>query len=559
MIRKTLLIAVAGAMLPAVVKAQEENASLERRIEVTRQYMPEVEGARKIDFPPRMQDTVTLKPDIKYSITPTPWKSVFGTTPIAPVAISTAEYKPFKPLYLMLGGGYPAQSAVDLYAAFPTRGDVRAGVYVNHYGQWSKLKNDAGVPKDAKWTENRIGVYAGRDFGRRTLDFDFKGIFNYYAPFDKVQTGCIEPPGTMLFMLDASLKFGDTFTDLSRFNYRFGINAGTWFDGFTEYGKALVGNAFADFGWKAGKGAILAGVSFDVWRADSEHDWYASIVPEYRLSSGRWSLAAGLKLYYNVFNLSGFRDAFEDLYADGDHVYVLPKIHVSYEVAAAFVPYITLDGNIGSGAYPALSGMNPYSAGNTARPKSAELRGGFRGGVSSALAYDAYAGYMIAELPYFVKAPDDVLALFFPALAPVNMFYAGLGVEFKLPFGLSLEGGLRYNSYNNSGNFWSNAGGRVGMGIPAITVSGDVKYQYRDRLFISAGAEFIGKRHFASSRDLWIEAPSSVNLKAQVEYKTGSRLSVFLKGDNLLNSRIYRYLDYPALGINVLAGVKMVF
>ncbi len=53
--------------------------------------------------------------------------------------------------------------------------------------------------------------------------------------------------------------------------------------------------------------------------------------------------------------------------------------------------------------------------------------------------------------------------------------------------------------------------------------------------------------------------PATVNLRVDMEYKTGERFSIFAVGDNLLNRRIYRYLGYPALGTNVLAGVRMLF
>lgn len=64
---------IAAFLAAGVLTAQEDAASITQRIEVTRQYVPELGEAQKLDFPPRMADTVTLKPDISYAITPTPW------------------------------------------------------------------------------------------------------------------------------------------------------------------------------------------------------------------------------------------------------------------------------------------------------------------------------------------------------------------------------------------------------------------------------------------------------------------------------------------------------
>lgn len=150
--------------------------------------------------------------------------------------------------------------------------------------------------------------------------------------------------------------------------------------------------------------------------------------------------------------------------------------------------------------------------------------------------YDVYAGYLIGELPYFLKTGET----FVPRLAPVNLFYAGAGVGLKLPMGFGLQAGVRYDSYNNAGNFWSGRGGRVGMGIPEFTVTGRASYCYRDRFSVGISVEVLGERRFASLQNLDTAVPATVNLKVDAEYKTGPRFSIFAAGDNLLNRRIYR-------------------
>ena len=104
---------------------------------------------------------------------------------------------------------------------------------------------------------------------------------------------------------------------------------------------------------------------------------------------------------------------------------------------------------------------------------------------------------------------------------------------------------------------WSNGHGRVGMGIPDFTVYGTLSYNYRDRFVASVGTEVVGRRHFAACYDNYVDLPGTVNLKASLEYKTGHRFSILLKGDNLINKRIYRYFGYSALGAHVLGGIML--
>ena len=148
--KRIILVALALTVV-GMLQAQTDEP-ISQRIEVTRQYVPELEGARKIDLEPRMTDTVTLKPDIEYSITPTPWHSVFGTKPIGAVCISTAEYKREKPAYLMVGGGYPAQSTLDFRLGLPVGRDTRMGFYADHYGQWARLENNLQQKERGSWT-----------------------------------------------------------------------------------------------------------------------------------------------------------------------------------------------------------------------------------------------------------------------------------------------------------------------------------------------------------------------------------------------------------------------
>ena len=553
--KRIILVALALTVV-GMLQAQTDEP-ISQRIEVTRQYVPELEGARKIDLKPQMTDTVTLKPDIKYSITPMPWHSVFGTKPIGAVGNSTAEYKREKPAYLMVGGGYPAQSTLDFRLGLPVGRDTRMGFYADHYGQWTRLENIFQQKERGYWTENTIGVHVSHDFDRRSLDFDFNYGLNYYMLLgeDIINTGL---SATVFYNhVTTSLVFGDTFTDFSRFNYRVGMKGRFWgnLQGDTSFGNPL-SDVFADFGWKWGKGVMLVGIDFDGWWSSGLYDWGIAFEPEYRFEIGRFNIKAGIFAYYDRYRYR----CTSGKYSDGQF-YILPEIEASYAVFDALVPYISFDGDVASGDYLSLAELNPYMYGYTARPKVADIRGGIRGDAGSVVAYDAYVGYLVGALPYFTSgdAAMGFGGLFSVSLSPVNWFYAGAGVEVRLPFGLGIHFGAKYNSYDTAGNMWSNGHGRVGMGIPDFTVYGTLSYNYRDRFVASVGTEVFGRRHFAACYDNYVGLPGTVNLKASLEYKTGHKFSIFLKGDNLLNQRIYRYLGYPDLGANVIGGIRLLF
>ncbi|MBR5135774.1 MAG: hypothetical protein IKU92_01875, partial [Rikenellaceae bacterium] len=60
-----------------------EAQDIEKEVVVTKEYTPTLETPDKLPIAPRMEDTVTLRPEVRYSITPTSWTTSFEQRPIA--------------------------------------------------------------------------------------------------------------------------------------------------------------------------------------------------------------------------------------------------------------------------------------------------------------------------------------------------------------------------------------------------------------------------------------------------------------------------------------------
>lgn len=544
-----------GALLAAMPAVWGQQPTIDQQIEVTRQYVPEVEGARKLDFSPRMNDTVTLKPDIDYSITPTPWKTVFGTEPIAPVGISTAEYERPMPYYLRLGGGYPGMSMLDFYVDKSGRGH-RFGVNVNHYGEWQRQVRP--VEEGASfmpWTTNDIGVYAGRDFGRQSLDFRADLDLDYYDAFMVTDTR----QGYFNQDLDIRLSFGDDFTDFTRFNYRVALSGGLA-QLHVGYGRAEV-----NLGGRVGDGMLLGDVIFDGWwqpvaASVNSCDWYVALAPRYEATFGRFGLRAGLKFYTNRYKGVRYEDGFEVSRDSFYRFFILPDIDFSYKVVDAFVPYLKADGELGDGSYRGQHEFNPYAQGDLVqRPRIMSFGGGFRGDAASILSYDVQTGYSMAELLNF-KLMEN--AWFDAFITPVDIVYVDADVKLRLPVGFSFEAGVRYNGiWNRADEKLMPEGGNVpvGTGLAPLMVTGVAGYQWRDRLFVQVGVEYGSQRYAATETNLYVAVPGYVDLWAEVMFKPTRKIGVFVRGGNLLNQPNYRYLVYRTIGANVLAGATFSF
>ena len=115
--KSVLMIAALCAALPWSAGAQ-----VEKRVEVTKAYVPSVESAAKLPIAPDMSDTTRLRPEIDYAVTPLSLRTPLELRPIRPATVTYWEFNRPLPFYLKVGAGYPLNSVLDFYASTQNAG-----------------------------------------------------------------------------------------------------------------------------------------------------------------------------------------------------------------------------------------------------------------------------------------------------------------------------------------------------------------------------------------------------------------------------------------------------
>lgn len=584
------------AVLAPVVHASAQEGGLNRQIEVVREYIPDVESARKLDFSPRMIDTVSLRPDTRYSITPTPWKGSFDIRPINPIGISAVPLRPERPFYLRLGAGLPLQTLGDIYITATTANDIALGVYGNHYGRWANIENDLGDKEKATSTRNLAGAYFEKRFARRTLSINLRDdyrAYRDYAGYAIDDTRRVTASGRRFCFNDLSVGvlYGDAFRDLSRFNYRLGASAAT----FSAGGNAGQDDfeAFFDSGFRLYEGDFTVGAGFRLADGRGQladySDWRITVSPKYAFQARSLKVALGLDFIYNN-NLG-----------DGTF-YMFPEIRLLYDAFHGLIPYVHVYGSLEDGSLKALSYSNPYvNSGYLANPSRYGAKAGIYGSATEVFSYDLYAAADLWRdynyFTYLARFTDDLNEyksdIYGYTNRNVSVFAFGGSFSALLARGLTVDAGVKVNLYSqnedkdgepyygmlnhpldNPVKLNGESVSRRGLGIPAFELSANIKYNYRERFFVSLGLEAIGKREISGALAAALSPSTgfneeltlyndtlaaSFNLKFEAEYRINERFNVFLAGDNLLNQRIYYFSHYPELGVNVLLGVKIAF
>lgn len=576
---KKILISIVSVFAVSAAVAQD---NLSKQMEVTKAYTPRVRQAEKLPVEPRMVDTAQLRPQIDYSITPTAWRTAFSSDKYEAARMSVVPFEKNRPLYVRAGLGYPLQSTADVYFNPYTGPKSTFGAFFNHRGSYSKIKNELGVKPNSIEMLNGGGFYGSKLFGRYKLSGDLaydNRLYHSYGvvpedlfPFPGndpsiVTTSFMERDGFRFGRLRGGLAFGDTFTDLSHFNFQAGLNAGAahrtgiGFYQFDVDGWIKAAKMFnPKHGFEAGiyeRGAIgmgdLSGVNAVT----------VMFHPRYLLSLNKFSLKAGLDLNYN----------YNRVYMQ-DYIGIAPHVEAVLNIANGyFTPYFNLTSALMDGSLEALSRRNPYHIGTGATGWTNDIRLGFSGSVGGVFSYHVYGGVS--------KLEDNTFFLGYQEINPNNTGNAAFlpltfwtvaddGIRCVIGADLSLTNLGGFSAKLSVNRYWEEMNNLPTGEMPKFDAGLELSYSYKDKFTVSAGANITGESQFINNgfytstplqEAFYVvnTVPAAADIFAAVDVKLFDGFNVFVEGRNLANQKLYRHQFYPGLGTNVMVGIKATF
>lgn len=569
MMRNIFKIALCLAIvaLPVVAAAQ-----VAKQVEVTKAYVPEVAEAVKLPVEPNMVDTVKMRPEIDYSISPKMFATDLATHRFKPATVTYWEFNRPKNFYIKVGAGYPLNSVGDLYASIH---NTRVGyllAYLNHDGEYAKLPNHDKVKTNAMQMQNRVGVAGGLYCGKRI----FEGDVNYNSEIFHRHAG----DGSEIDFedLNLSLRFGDNFTDLSR----------------TNFDIAIKSNYFNDkAGWLAENQRRLqeahAGISARVARGFKQH--YVELTAGY---DGRWGFKDLADYVDNTARFGvryGYKTQLLDLVVGADYCYdrvkardkashyVLPQAKIRFLVSKHdyVTPFLEIETELENNSYHSLIQRNPYLdmvARNLKMPNTVnyDMRFGIEGRFAQdKFAYRLYAGMLFVENSIYWYNYDYMWLR--PVDARRNVMSLNLDIDYKPISNFEIAAGLHGYLFTDFAD--------VAVGDTKVTIDGGrspfeayIKARYDfGKASIGASSNFYGKTAWSSFERVDPEqAPEPANMvkhtvytpfyadvNLDVDWKVSKQCTLFVEGRNLTNANIYRWAWYRELGIHFTLGARVDF
>ena len=574
------------------------SAQVVKQVEVTKSYAPEVGEAQKLNLTPSLEDNEDMKlgaDEVDYSITKRPFASELSTHQFKPAKVTYWEYEHNYPFYLKLGVGYPLNTVGDFYASTHRANVGYLTGYINHNGQYSKLKYrngyDGNTYKDNRSLQmnNRFGVMGGKYFGRYTLAGDLNYSMNLYHryPFHNVYaedgTPVLEYNRRKVDYDDVklSLSFGDSFTDYSSLNFKVYASADIYNDKSEHFIKESL---YQQANTTAGVALAREITKRSALALNFDYEGYYGLksLKAYRNSivgaDVRYSFRSGGLIDLTV----GAKVLYDNNPADKvkqSRWHGFPYLSMSLNVndKGVFVPYVEVDGELQNNSYYSLLRRNPYVAildgvngslsADSAVPNT-ELYN-VRFGVSGHTEGSKFAYRFYANMSFMKNAIYwyNINQIFFGVESASRNVWSLCGaVDYRPISQLLITAQVKGTLYTNFSN--------VEDAMPNVEALVSARYTHK-KFTAGMSAELYGPTKWTCIQDDKLFQPTSINSVQTGVFRARTSLDLSLYGDyhvsntctvygevnNILGDVMptYRWAFYRELGASFTVGVKVQF
>ncbi len=519
------------------------NAQVEKQVEVTKSYIPEIVSATKLRLEPDMSDTVRLYPEIEYSITPKSIKTTLATQPYKPATVTYWEFNRPQTTYVKVGAGVPWASIADIYISNSNPNTNYFVGYLNHNGHYTKIKNDYADKLSSLNSQNRVGFSAGTYLRDRVLTGEIAYDFDIWSRYATSEPLVAHPTYQTI---STKGNFGDKFTNFSKLNYNISLGADYLWN------RRNDGNMNIEFSTKFGgeinSGILIAEVGYGYISGSDNYannNFIADVIYKFDLNS--WKFDIGARYIYDKINKS----------TDN---YLIPQLFIRNPNNSKIQPFISIGGEQSKNNYGSLTKENPYILEGLYMEHSS-ITYDFRGGIAGILEQDRFSynlavGYKtISNALYWALIENNNDNYYISQCESLQSLFADLDFEYRP------TGDLKFKFGGLLSNYTASKDTDFALGRPQSTLYLGAEYKIRGAIYgINFNLE--GKSYTSLIKDgvaSQVKISPNVKLSAYGEWVLKSDLSIFAEINNITNSKIYRWMGYKEYGIGVMAGVKMQF
>lgn len=543
-------------------------------VNVVKPYSPTISDAFKVRETPEIDATETdAKKEVSYTIFSVPVASTF--TPAKGKAEGIEKKKPLKLYnnYATLGFGNYTTILGELYSNFQISRTDDFGLFFKHNSAQGDIDD---IVLDTKFFDTKLrGNYTSR---QRDLTYKAQAdvshsIYNWYGLPTIFETvlpeyieGIDEQQSYLQFGLGGSVAFEENILEKVSLDIDYLTDSFSSSE-FNVRSKQKARIPFADFTIALGGDLDYLSGSFDRNYANTQNISYSflnfGLSPSLEYADDEVSVSIGLGAYLSL-----------DSENNDTNFYVYPNINASYRlVDDILIVFGGISGAFQQNSYASFIDENPFVSPTLYIQPTHRLYDGFLG----------MKGKLTQNLTYSISgsyARDNNKALFvsnpYKGLITAPEGYE-LGNSFQVVYtdltSLTLQGALQYEkaksfSVGIEASYFKDISIQDGKpwNIPSIKASLNASYYITESLYGGASIFFVGERDdvFANTslplttqENITLDA--FVDLNAHFGYHINERLSVFVKGANLIGENYEKWVNYKVQGIQGLLGATYKF
>jgi len=493
---------------------------------------------------------------------------------------TTEKIKQLYPFYAKVGIGSTIMPLGELFFNSTRSRSALYGAHVKHLSSFGDVKNRDNI-KYAPASFDRTSALVFGKFSKNNitlggnLNYENYGYHNYGIQDENINADSIgqriNRTGFDLNLLvnqgdsarlnlafdiayrnlTSKSRFLDTLEDWKAKENSFLFNTRGWFNKGTECFYGNIGIRYN--GYKYGIADSATIIDTGIVLNNTIIDLYPGITS--KLLQNKLNVDVGVGLSIDVNTVS--------------RAYIYPRASISYSLLNdLIIPFIGIRGGLNQTTFDVINRANPYVLTNVLlanENKPYDLFFGVRGGITKQITYGINASFARVNNKAFFVTDTFYTTLgnqFSIVYDSLNLTTLEGCISYQLNEKLKIDGIGRFNSYEmkNEARAWN---------LPQLQFILRGTYNLYDKFLIRADltmesgrmAKVTGPGNgvLTENNQYFIPLGFLADGNLGVEYRYNKRVSAFLQINNIAAQRYSRWLNYPVMPIQVMAGITARF
>lgn len=546
----------------SLVRSQTNMNDINFQAEST--FSPTIKDAVKFTELPEIRDTVLRIKNANYAIASKP---LFPKYEVMPINAAKMQNEPLTKLYhsLIKVGYGPIYNMPygEVWANSTRSRDMAYGVHYKHFSSMSQLQ-DVGY---SGFSDNEAELFGKKFYKKHTLngEFNYKRNVMHYYGFDTINKITDKDFTKQRFQLfEPKITLQSHYTDSSKINHLIQLS----YYNLTDLYYANENNVKlkTDLSTYINKESFHVNVLADYYNhkqpTDTTSNFIFSLNPYFEANGKKWHADLGLTASADVANDTKF--------------YFYPQINAHFNVYEnIIIPYAGVSGGLQKNSYRSLTNENPFLRPDAQLKNTHNkfnLFAGLRGNLSSSTSYDAAVKWgMFDNMHFFIVDYDSDLNRldnkFKVVYVNASLLTVSGSVKYQYKEKIHFIAKGNYYGYSlNPTDSLSIATYTKPFHKPNYDLTLSALYNLKSKIIIKADIFAIGSQ-WALTKD--VETGNSITYKPLLlkglvdcnlgaEYRYSKMLSFFVNFNNIANMRYMRWEKYPTQRFNMMLGLTFV-